>query len=109
MPGISLMSSARGGEGGTQPLGVETIPSYGTPEGDTGAAPPVISICDARPVCQSCENMRPPFAWTALTIFFQPATCSSEYNARAPNNPRAVIEIAVASVMIRPPSEARCL
>src|SRR5216117_4352094 len=74
MPRISAMSSARCGEGLAQPLGVETLgvassQYYGTTEGATGVAPLVKSICDERPVCQSCENMRPPLAWTAPVIF----------------------------------------
>src|SRR5271165_457356 len=108
MAGISVMSSARGGEGCSQPLGVETSPSKGTPDGDTGAEPLVVSRCDARPVCQSCENMWAPLAWTALRTLCQPATCSSEYSPGAPNHPRPEIEIVVASEMMSPPSEARC-
>src|SRR5580658_6263584 len=105
MPGISAMSSARCGEGLTQPLGVETLgvefsQKSGTTEGATGAAPWVVSTWDARPVCQSCENMRPPLAWTAPTTFFQPATCESEYSPGAPNQPRPAIEIVVASEMM---------
>src|SRR5271163_3035544 len=103
------MSSARGGDGGTQPLGVETTPSKGaTTEGVTGCAPLVTSACDARPVCQSCENIRLPLAWTLSVIFFQPATCSSEYMPGAPYHPRPVMEIVVASEIMKPPSDARC-
>src|SRR5208283_5868306 len=113
MPEISLMPSARCGEGLAQPpgvemLGVESCQYSGMSEGATGVAPFVMETCDERPTCQSCENMRPPFAWTALVIFFQPVTCSSEYNPGAPSHPRPAIEIEVASEMIRPPSEARC-
>src|ERR1700733_2113398 len=108
MAGISAMSGGRGGEGCCQPLGVDTRPSNGMPEGDTGAAPLVVSWCDARPVCHSWENMCPPLAWTAATTFCQPAICSSEYSPGAPNHPRPEIEIVVASEMMSPPSEARC-
>jgi hypothetical protein len=45
----------------------------------------------------------------ALVIFFQPATCSSEYIPGAPNHPRPPIEIEVASEMTSPPSDARCV
>src|SRR5271170_3700397 len=101
MPGISAMSSARCGECVAQPLGVETVgvgscQYSGTTDGATGAAPLVITAFDERPVCQSCEIMRPPFAWTALVILLQPATCSSEYIPGAPNQPRPAIEIVVA-------------
>src|SRR5580704_18512958 len=114
MPRISEILSARCGEGVTQPLGVETLgvescQYSGTTEGATGVAPLVMETCDERPTCQSCENMRPPFPWTVLVIFFQPATCASEYIPGAPNHPRPVIEIEVASEMMSPPSEARCV
>src|SRR5260370_40900265 len=112
MPGISEISSALCGEGLSQPLGVEMLgvelSQYsGTTEGATGVAPLVMETCDERPTCQSCENMLPFFAWTALVILFQPATCSSEYIPGAPNHPRPVIEIEVPSELIKPPSEAR--
>src|SRR5882672_3795354 len=107
------MSSARCGDWFTQPLGEETVgvrsSQYsGTTEGATGVAPFVILMCDERPTCQSCENIHPPFAWTALKTFLHPATCSSEYNPGAPNHPRPESEIEVASEMMSPPSEARC-
>src|SRR5277367_2843449 len=112
MPGISEISSARCGEGESHPSGVDTLgvefcQYSGTTEGATGVAPLATERCDDRPTCQSCENIRPPLAWTQLVIFCQPATCWSEYIPGAPNHPRPVIEIDVASATMNPPSEAR--
>src|ERR1700744_103572 len=109
MPGISAMSRARGGEGCCQPVGVETEPSNGIADADTGWRPPVVATLEARPVCQSWDIILPPLAWIAFTIFCQPLTWSSEYIPGAPCQPRPEMEIVVASEMIRPPSEARWL
>src|ERR1700678_4172065 len=113
MPGISVISSARCGEGFCHPSGVEIVgvafnQYSGTAEGATGAAPSVIATFEERPTCHSCDIMCPPLACTASTILFQPPTCSSVYIPGAPYHPRPAIEIEVASEMMRPPSEVRC-
>src|ERR1700753_3054219 len=113
-PGTSVMVSALCGDGATHPRGAETrwdasCQYDGFTEAETGAAPPVVWTCEERPVCQSCAKIRPPLACTASTILLQPSTCSSEYKPGAPNHPRPVMEMVVASEIIRPPSEARCV
>src|ERR1700743_2050830 len=114
MPGISEMSSALWDEGCNHPPGAETRCDVscqydGFAEAETGAWPPVVSTREERPVCQSCAKIRPPLACTASTTLRHPSICCSEYSPGAPNHPRAAKEIVVASEMIRPPSEARCV
>jgi hypothetical protein len=84
------------------------MPGAAIAEGAIGGAPPGwLNEREMRPMCHSCRNTKPPLAWIAWTMPFQPSTCSGVWMPGVLPAPPPGITCE-ASAMIRPPALARC-